>query len=223
MAIGTPRIATCQGTKRAAEFAVVLASTSYLLGVLAAPFSLSLILGAAGGTINTLNLVAMLLIAVLCPALLGKSLQIAVPRCVRTLMLYDTVLTLFQSANVVLLIWQAVSKDEHLLRAQSLAQISICLCCSIVLHILFWLMNSPVLSMSYVEDMHHRRAIFHLACLKDLGFSLAVISGLSTSVSWSPALLAVPVVLGFVMQIFMDSYFIDVWARHPCENLLVGT
>merc|ERR1711920_466679 len=87
--------------------------------------------------------------------------------------------------------------------------------CGVSLHVLLWVINAPILFCSCITEVHERRSCFFLASLKDLGFSLAIISGFPRDAYKAPGLMAIPVVFGFLLEIFMDSMLIMWWARHP--------
>lgn len=215
---GAALVSGCRGTDRATELALMITVSTNLLGSITTPLLLSLMLSGADVAIDATKLLGKLVVSILVPTLIGKVLRDYVPGAAAFSKDKKVPLTILSNACLCSIVWMTVSKSQGKIVTQPLDQIAACVVCGVGLHVVFWAINFPIVTLAQIKELHHSRAVWLLASEKTLPVSVAVIAGLPTTFG-DAGLIALPCIFGHLSQLFMDAAVVNKWAQKPEEAL----
>lgn len=213
---GAALVAGCKGANRATELALMITVSSNLLGCFTTPLWLSAFLSSVDVKVNVPNLLMKLMLSLLLPTFIGKAAQVLIPGAAKFSKDWKTPLTIFSNFNLVFVVWQSVSRAQSKIKSAEGWHLLLCIVAAIVLHVVFWVLNSPIFLLPRIEDMHHRRAAFLLGSQKTLPVSVAIISGLGEEIG-DGGLMALPCIFGHLSQLVIDAFLVDYWAKREPE------
>eukprot|EP00755_Sulcionema_specki_P007850 Sspe_Gene.39339::Locus_18978_Transcript_2_3_Confidence_0.400_Length_1452::g.39339::m.39339/K14347/SLC10A7, P7; solute carrier family 10 (sodium/bile acid cotransporter), member 7 len=199
-----------QGAPKAAGLALMITVSTNLLGTLTTPFALKAVLSGTSASFDAVKLLVKLLVTILAPTLVGKALAEFVPPIARFSKDYKVPLTIFSNFNLVLIVWQSVSRSQPTIVDQSPGRIFMCAGFGILVHLIFWAICFPVWYLP-IPHLHQRRAVFLLGSQKTLPVSMAIIAGLSEEAVGEKGLVALPCILGHLAQLVIDSFLVNRW------------
>jgi len=215
---GAALVSGCRGTDRATELALMITVATNLIGALTTPLALSLTLSGADASIDAAQLLGKLVVSILVPTLIGKALRDYVPGAAAFSKDKKVPLTILSNACLCSIVWLSVSKAQGNIVTQPLDQIIACILCGVGLHLVFWAINFPIVTLAQIQDLHHSRAVWLLASEKTLPVSVAVIAGLPAAFG-DAGLIALPCIFGHLSQLFMDAAVVNKWAQKPEEAI----
>ncbi|KAJ9464698.1 putative sodium/metabolite cotransporter BASS4 [Diplonema papillatum] len=200
-----------QGAPRASVLALMTTMITNLIGCVSVPFVISLVLRNIDASIDVVELLVQLLIQLLAPAILGKGMTIAFPQVAKFSKDYKLPLTIFSNFNLVMVVWQSLSRSQDTITSQSAGSIFAALGYGVLLHLIFWGLNWPFFLIPGIADDHYRRSGFLLASQKTLPVTLAIINGLKEEDVGDLGLISLPCIFGHLSQLVIDSFLVTKW------------
>ena len=205
-----------QGASRATVLALMITSSTNLIGTVSVPFVLKLVLADIDVSLEATSLLIKLLFIMLLPSVLGKLLTQFVKPTAVFAKEQKVPLTVFSGFLLVGTVWQSLSRSQEKIVEQSAATTLSTIGAGIGLHFVFWLINGFVMVLPCIHDVHQRRAVFLLSSQKTLPVSVAVISALATGALEkgeviNEGLVTLPCIMGHLSQLVIDSFLINYW------------
>eukprot|EP01060_Flectonema_neradi_P020319 TRINITY_DN27858_c0_g1_i1.p1 TRINITY_DN27858_c0_g1~~TRINITY_DN27858_c0_g1_i1.p1 ORF type:complete len:433 (+),score=81.05 TRINITY_DN27858_c0_g1_i1:39-1337(+) len=212
-----------QGAQKSTVLALMITMITNLLGTLTVPFVLKLVLSGTDSELDPGCLLVKLLLLILVPSSLGKSLTHFYKPAADFSKKYKSGLTMFSNASLVMVVWQTLSRSRDDIVDRSASEIFGCIGFGVALHIIFWIVALPVWFLPCgFSNSHQRRAVWLLASQKTLPVSMAVIAGLGDE-SGEQGLITLPCIIGHLSQLIIDSFVVSYWIKKDKEEEGQGT
>lgn len=191
--------------------ALMLTACSNLLGVLTVPFTVNLIISSAENVdIDTIELLLKLVSMILVPLIIGKTVVELSSRAQQLGKLYRTPLELISRANLILIVWQTLSRSRDILLDQKLTHIAIIIASGIAVHVLYLTWNYFATMVLHLPP-REKRAVLIMASQKTLPVAVTVISFLDERTVGDHGLLTIPCLAAYLAQLLIDSVAVSIW------------
>lgn len=184
-----------------------LTVVSNLMAILTIPVMLGIYMSSEGNVLDPVLLALRLVYTVLVPVVAGIVARHIIPGSVSFSKNYKVEFGLWSTFNLAVLVWMALSNARETLFQQQISQIIYVIAISIVMHALYLLLNTLVVS-KYVLNVPLKQAIsvVIMSSQKSSPVGLAVISNLSAAPS-DKGMFAIPCIIGQLTQIFIGTYY----------------
>mmetsp|Transcript_29402 Transcript_29402/g.40604 ORF Transcript_29402/g.40604 Transcript_29402/m.40604 type:complete len:368 (+) Transcript_29402:174-1277(+) len=180
--------------------ALFLTVGSNMLGVVTVPFVLRLVMSNADVTLDAVALLIKLLLTIFLPLCIGKKHKVS--------------LGIVNNGSLVLIVWQTCSSSANQILDQSFINILPVLAGGVIIHAVFFCVNgagTEVLSRMGAMPWRERMAVWLLTSQKTLPVSMTILTYLNEDAVGDHGLVAIPMIIGHVSQLFIDSYISSVW------------
>lgn len=211
LGIGISLVRSCGGNE---GLALILTAGTNILGIFTMPLWLkALFSGTAFAlAIDMVSLLVNLIISVLVPSLIGKAIRELVPGAAGFVARHKVPLSLFSTANLAFIVWQVLSSAQSVLMDQPFVSIVYVLLLSAAQHILYLLFNFAVTTLAFRMPPPENIATSIMASQKSGPVAVAVIGYITNDVA-QQGLLAIPAVLGQLVQVFIGSALVPFFSR----------
>lgn len=196
--------------------AIFLTVGTNILGVVLIPLWLRAVLtGAKHGVenlnISYLDLFLKLLLSFTVPTVVGKALREYCPGVLPFVRAHKTALSLFSNTILAVIIWQTISSGREILVNAKFGDVLLIIVATTLIHFIYLLFNALVLVTMRVPPFEGVSVLI-MASQKSAPVAVSVITFI-TSDAATQGILAVPCVIGQLMQIFVGQ---------PLANYLAG-
>jgi len=190
--------------------ALVFTVLTNLLGIVTAPIFVKMILG-GNITVDAIGLLKKLSVSILMPLAVGKALREAFPVVGVIAKVWKLPLGMLNSLQIIVIVWQTLSSSQSVLMEQEIFDIFIAIFAAVVQHICF-LFFTLLLSFIVALPDKERKAYVIMASQKALPVAAVIILQLDPAQVGSLGLIAMPCIVFYVLQLFIDSYICNAWA-----------
>lgn len=197
--------------------ALLLTVVTNVLGIFTVPWTLQLVLHTSGGAVrlNPVPLLLKLLLTILLPVLLGKLAKDYVSFVAAFAAAYKPQLGKATTCFLALIPFMKVSAASESLRSISAASFLAVVALGFALHLLFLAFNvAGVIACGFSLDV--KKCLVIMCSQKTLPVCLSVISFLPPSFG-EHGLLAIPCIIGHIVQIVADAYLAQVWSHRTVD------
>lgn len=210
---GVNLVNQCEGNS---ALALILTVSTNLLGIVTAPFILSIILGAGGIDLSPLPLLGTLSVTILLPLLCGKVARDTSKTVSGWVKKHKVKLSLLQQFCVVFIAWMKLSDSAQLLTSlvtERPLDLLLVLATGGVIHGIFLVANVGAASALRLATPE-QRAVVLLCSEKAFPVAVTVISFLDPAQVGDTGLLIIPCVTSHFTQLFWDAALVTRWAGH---------
>eukprot|EP00892_Ulva_mutabilis_P004019 jgi/Ulvmu1/198/UM001_0202.1 len=191
---------------------LLLCVCSNAAAVATMPFMLRLLLSTGGSSgssgavsFDVLKLLVSLLLAIVAPLLIAKTVRDNWTRLRRWGQAHATALSLTSNASLIAILWQSISRAQAEIIGAPLAQVALLVLACAGAHSTLLLFNTAcalLLRLPRADAV----AVVIMTSQKTLPVSIAVIAFLPSETYGRHGLLSIPCILGHILQIFLDSF-----------------
>ena len=199
-------MALTQLSKGDQVLSLFLTVVSNLLGIITSPFLLHFYLHGSNMNIDPFSLASKLVVAVLMPTLIGMSVRRFIAGVPEFTKKHSTELSMFSTMNLVMIVWMALSTARNGLVTQRIDEIVYVVIIVLCVHLFYLSMNYLMVS-EYVLHLPVKQAVsvIIMSSQKSCPVALALISSIPSADLQQQGLLAIPCVIGQLVQIFVGS------------------
>ncbi|KAL4434255.1 hypothetical protein ABPG75_000696 [Micractinium tetrahymenae] len=217
LGIGISLVRSCGGNE---GLALMLTVGTNIIGIFTMPLCLKALFSGTDFdlSIDMAALLVNLLISVLVPSVIGKALRDLCPPIRKFVTRHRVFLGLFSTANLAFIIWQVLSGAQHILVDQPFVGIVYVVLLSAAQHIIYLIGNFMVSTFALRMPAPENVSTGIMASQKSGPVSVAVI-GYITSDTSLQGLLAIPAVVGQLVQVFIGSALVPYCARYTKRYL----
>ncbi|KAI3438931.1 hypothetical protein D9Q98_001345 [Chlorella vulgaris] len=211
LGIGISLVRSCGGNE---GLALMMTAGTNIIGIFTMPLWLKALFAGTDFniSIDLVSLLVNLLISVLVPSIIGKLSREYLPGCQKFVTKYKVPLSLFSTANLAFIIWQVLSSAQKVLLEQQFVSVLYVLLLSAAQHIVYLAFNLGVTTYALRLPPPENVATGIMASQKSGPVAVAVIGYLTNDVA-QQGLLAIPAVLGQLVQVFIGSALVPFFAR----------
>lgn len=215
LGIGISLVRSCGGNE---GLALMLTVGTNVIGIFTMPLWLKALFSGTDFdlSIDMVALLVNLLISVLVPSVIGKGLRDLCPPIRRFVTRHRVFLSLFSTFNLAFIVWQVLSGAQHILVDQPFVGIVYVVLLSAAQHLIYLAGNFLVTTLALRMPAPENVATGIMASQKSGPVSVAVI-GYITSDTSLQGLLAIPAVLGQLVQVFIGSALVPYLARYTAR------
>mmetsp|Transcript_25294 Transcript_25294/g.54972 ORF Transcript_25294/g.54972 Transcript_25294/m.54972 type:complete len:404 (-) Transcript_25294:245-1456(-) len=192
--------------------ALLLVVTTNLVGIVSTPMWVKILLGGGDVKLDAVDLLVKLIVSILCPLVVGKGLRELVPFVRAFAAKYKVPLYMWTNFQVIMIVWETMSSSRHELLKREVGEIIGAILAAILQH-MFFLVLSTIIAWfsSFIFRMKdaERKAFIIMSAQKSLPTAVVIISYLN---GLDQGLTAIPCIVFYVLQLFIDSFIGSSWA-----------
>lgn len=212
----TSGVTMVTASKGNSVLALALTCGSNLLGVLTVPFMIKLVLGQLDVSLDPVNLLVKLAITILIPISVGKAVRETFKAVPKFCTANKTILGMVNNGSLVAIVWQTCSRSSSDILDQTAATIFPVIFAGIIVHVIYLLINGAVtegMERANIMGWKERKAVWLLTSQKTLPVAMTILTYLDEDKVGDKGLIAIPMIIGHMSQLFIDSYISGVWAE----------
>lgn len=196
--------------------ALILTCGSNLLGVISVPFMIRLVLQESDVRLDPVQLLAKLALTILLPLALGKTFRECVKQVPAFCTRNKTILGMVNNGSLVMIVWQTCSRSSANILDQTPSTIFPIIAGGVIVHAIFFTFNGVVtegISRAGYMPWKERKSVWLLASQKTLPVAMTILTYLKEEDVGDHGLVAIPMIIGHMSQLFIDSYISLKWAE----------
>ncbi|KAK3235589.1 hypothetical protein CYMTET_54212 [Cymbomonas tetramitiformis] len=198
--------------------ALLLIVVSNCLGIFTVPFMFKAIMANVDVSVNVLNMFVSLLLCSLLPLVAGKAIRESIPSVKVFTAEHKKALGMVNSVNMCCIVWQVTSRSADDILDQNAASMFAAVAAGILLHLIYLALNG-VSTWALQLPWDQRTATWLLASQKSFAMAVAILTSLDEDEVGSHGLIAIPIILGHLSQLFIDSYIAARWSELETEEV----
>lgn len=215
LGIGISLVRSCGGNE---GLALMLTTGTNIIGIFTMPPWLRALFAGTSFdlSIDMVALLVNLIISVLVPSVIGKLLRDLSAPVRKFVTTYKTPLSLFSTANLAFIVWQVLSSAQATLLEQPFVGVVYVILLSAGQHIIYLIFNFLVSTLLLRMPPPENVATGVMAAQKSGPVAVAVISYITNDVALQ-GLMAIPAVIGQLVQVFIGSALVPFFARYTSK------
>eukprot|EP00240_Pyramimonas_obovata_P004112 CAMPEP_0118921850 /NCGR_PEP_ID=MMETSP1169-20130426/990_1 /TAXON_ID=36882 /ORGANISM="Pyramimonas obovata, Strain CCMP722" /LENGTH=343 /DNA_ID=CAMNT_0006862641 /DNA_START=403 /DNA_END=1434 /DNA_ORIENTATION=- len=202
--------------KSNAVLALMITVGSNLLGILTVPFMLGLVLDGADVTLDAPALLLKLCLTIFLPLVLGKVFRDSFEAVPKFLAANKVIMGMVNNGSLAFVVFQVASRSSKAITSVPAERIFPIIGAGILLHALYFTFNGVMTEMMQrlgFMPWKERKAVWLLTSQKTLPVSMTILTYLAEEEVGEHGLIAIPMIIGHLSQLFIDAYIANVWAE----------
>eukprot|EP00242_Pyramimonas_sp_CCMP2087_P003011 CAMPEP_0198228728 /NCGR_PEP_ID=MMETSP1445-20131203/113750_1 /TAXON_ID=36898 /ORGANISM="Pyramimonas sp., Strain CCMP2087" /LENGTH=413 /DNA_ID=CAMNT_0043909147 /DNA_START=295 /DNA_END=1536 /DNA_ORIENTATION=- len=196
--------------------ALMLTVGTNLLGIVTVPFMMGLVLNGADVSLDALDLLFKLGLTIFLPLAVGKVFRDSVAAVPPFMMANKVLMGFVNNGSLAFVVFQVASRSADSITSVPADRIFPVIAAGVCLHGIYFAFNGVVtegLQRAGLISWKERKAVWLLTSQKTLPVSMTILTYLSEEDVGNHGLIAVPMIVGHLSQLFIDAYIAGKWAE----------